>query len=498
MRKIPHTMATQHPDNAMPHRFTGRAFVTTQEEVDECFNAFSELHCEEFMWDWEGKHVDEGVTDKLIESHFEYFKEHQLGRDKFLTFRIPNIWMEKGYRVARAFANLIAANDFMEEMNLHTPPLFELILPMTTDAQKLFFIRSKYGEIVKAFEFVKEPGPSDVSIIPLIEEPSLMLETNVLLEEYVALCNKSAFKKFPVEYIRPFIARSDPALTCGLVPAVISAKAALSKIHEFSEKSSIPAFPILGVGSLPFRGHLSPDNISGFEEEYSGVRTVTVQSAFRADFPEKKVLDGVEKLNAGLKGKARVYSGDEIAKISKLNSLFSPIYQSTIENLEIINEIAKYVPARRERKLHIGLLGYSRKVGKLKLPRAITFTAAFYSLGVPPEFVGLGRGLKEAQKHHLLDFLLDTYLNLKSDLEFSGRFLNKENLNSLAKNSKDWAGVKEDVALAEELLSLEFGPKAHEDMIYRNITSNIRLLLEEKKDLSHELLKAAEIRRSLG
>lgn len=482
----------------MPHHFSGKAFVTTQEEVEECFNAFSELNCEEFMWDWEGKHVDEGVTDKLIEGHFEYFKEHQLGRDKFLTFRIPNIWMEKGYRVARAFANLIAANDFMEEMQLHTPPLFELILPMTDSAQKLFFIRSKYAEIVKAFEFVKEPGPSDVSIIPLIEEPSLMLDANILLDEYVVLCNKSAFKKFDVDYIRPFIARSDPALTCGLVPAVISAKAALSKVHEFSEESSIPSFPILGVGSLPFRGHLSPDSIPGFEKEYSGVRTATVQSAFRSDFPEKKVLDGVEKLNSGLNGKPRVFSKEEIANIAKLNSLFTPFYQSTIENLEIINEIAKYVPARRERKLHIGLLGYSRKVGKLKLPRAITFTAAFYSLGIPPEFVGLGRGLKEAQKHNLLDFLLDTYLNLKNDLEFSGRFLNKENLNHLAKNSKEWAGIKEDVAIAEELLSLELGPKAHEDMIYRNITSNIRLLLEEKKDLSHDLLKAAEIRRSLG
>ncbi|MFH1751215.1 MAG: phosphoenolpyruvate carboxylase, partial [Candidatus Micrarchaeota archaeon] len=158
MRKIPKTMATQHPDNAMPHHFSKKAFVNTQEEVEECFFAFSELSCEEFMWDWEGKHVDEGVTDKLIEGHFEYFKQHQLGKDIFLTFRIPNIWMEKGYRVARAFANLIAANDFMEEMQLHTPPLFELILPMTTSGQRLFWLRSKYSEIVKAFEFVKEPG----------------------------------------------------------------------------------------------------------------------------------------------------------------------------------------------------------------------------------------------------------------------------------------------------------------------------------------------------
>ncbi|MEK6976784.1 MAG: phosphoenolpyruvate carboxylase, partial [Candidatus Hydrothermarchaeota archaeon] len=48
-----------------------------------------------------------------------------------------------------------------------------------------------------------------------------------------------------------------------------------------------------------------------------------------------------------------------------------------------------YVPKRRKRKLHIGLFGYSRKVGELSLPRAIGFCASMYSLGLPPELLGL-------------------------------------------------------------------------------------------------------------
>lgn len=491
-------MATQHPDNAKPHHFSKKAFVTTQEEVDECFYSYSDLLCEEFMWDWEGKHVDEGVTDKLIESHLDFFSKHQLGKDLFLTFRIPNIWMEKGYRVARAFANLIAANDFMEEMNLHTPPLFELILPMTTSAQKLFFLRSKYGEIVKAFEFVKEPGPTDISLIPLIEDPELMLDAHNLLEEYRVLCTKSQFKKYDLDYIRPFIARSDPAQTSGLISAVISAKAALSRFAQFSEENSIPTFPIIGVGSLPFRGHLTPETIVNFEKEYPGVRTVTIQSAFRADYPENKAREAISELNSSLNSKSKIYSEEEISKIRSLLKIFTKHYQSTLANLDEITEVAKYVPARRERKLHIGLLGYARQIGKKQLPRTIVFTSTLYSLGIPPEFIGTGRGLNEAEEKHLLDDLFSVYKNLKSDLETAGHYLNKENLAHLSKHSNHWKEIQTDVELTEQILGIEFAPKTHDEFIHRNITSNIRLLREEKKDYSVELLKAAEMRRSLG
>ncbi|WP_202320331.1 phosphoenolpyruvate carboxylase [Archaeoglobus neptunius] len=41
------------------------------------------------------------------------------------------------------------------------------------------------------------------------------------------------------------------------------------------------------------------------------------------------------------------------------------------------------------RKLHTGLFGYARGE-EVKLPRAITFCASLYSIGFPPELIGLG------------------------------------------------------------------------------------------------------------
>ena len=64
-------------------------------------------------------------------------------------------------------------------------------------------------------------------------------------------------------------------------------------------------------------------------------------------------------------------------------------YERQIEVIApFINAVAAYVPARRARKLHIGLFGYSRCVAGVCLPRAISFATALYSVGIPPEFLG--------------------------------------------------------------------------------------------------------------
>jgi len=124
-----------------------------------------------------------------------------------------------------------------------------------------------------------------VEVIPLIEDWNSLLNIDQILSEYIKISKPAC--------LRVFLARSDPALNYGLIPAVLLVKIALSKIRKTSEKYGTDIFPMIGTGSLPFRGHLTPNNIANFLEEYAGVRTVTVQSALKYDLantPQKKQL----------------------------------------------------------------------------------------------------------------------------------------------------------------------------------------------------------------
>jgi phosphoenolpyruvate carboxylase len=189
----------------------------------------------------------------------------------------------------------------------------------------------------------------------------------------------------------------------------------------------------------------------------------------------------------------------EAGKIKKLTSMFTGEYRRTVEALvDDINAISAFVPERRERKLHTGMFGYARSLGKKRLPRAIKFTGALYSLGVPPEFIGTGRGILEARKAGLLEALESNYANLRLDLQTAGRYLNKENLKALSERNSAYAKIALDVELCEDYLGTELGPSTSDDFLHRNLTSNILLMFLEGKDVSEDVVRAGEVRRSLG
>ena len=300
--------------------------------------------------------------------------------------------------------------------------------------------------------------------------------------------------------MRPFIARSDPALNAGLVPATVAAKAALSQYRAFAAESGVDVYPIIGTGSVPFRGNLRPNNLGRFMKEYAGVRTVTVQSAFRYDYPRGMVRNAVKKLNEGLrKGKPMEFDRRDLRNAREINRIFAKHYVETVLAVaKDINTVSKFVPPRRERITHTERFGYGRKIGKHLMPRVIPFCAALYSLGVPPELLGTGRGLLEAEKRGLLDWLEEKYLFLANDLKDAGNYLNRENLEALAGRGKGWKRIIEDVDGIEGTLALNLGPAKTEHFLHRNLTGNILLEWGTGKPMAEEIEKAARIRQALG
>ena len=174
---------------------------------------------------------------------------------------------------------------------------------------------------------------------------------------------------------------------------------------------------------------------------------------------------------------------------------FESFYKFTIEKLApLINKIAAQIPKRRERVQHVGLFGYSRGVGKVKLPRAIGFTAALYSIGIPPELIGTGRGLKYLKKHNKLDLLESHYKNIRIDLLNSLKYLNRDLLLTL---SKTYPGIKE---VSEDVLEIDKYLNEEEKMEkeHHEISDSIYKYLNNNKDISDLIVSAGKIRRSLG
>jgi len=185
-----------------------------------------------------------------------------------------------------------------------------------------------------------------------------------------------------------------------------------------------------------------------------------------------------------------------------------------VENLApLINSMVPYVPKRRARKLHIGLFGYSRSVGRVSLPRAIPFTAVLYSFGMPPEFLGL-KAVEELDEEDW-GIIKECYLNFREDLKEAGQFVSWRNLNLLMDSYRTVAKLSrmreealakaismymEDLTVARETLGIRLGPRSLPHKRYENVANSVLISYLEGDEgrLREYFEEAARIRRFVG
>lgn len=484
---VPRTMSTQHPDNVSMPFFCSNSVIGGEDEVSEAFYAFSNLGCTEQMWDFEGKEVDSFVVKKLFSKFGDFFSGKKLGRDLRLTLRVPNPLVEKTEAkvlletlesIPRSFD---AAKLFYGE---ELAPIFEVILPMTSSSQSLNLIFHYYRDFVagkqekqisklnvKISDWIGNFRPEEINVIPLVESKEQLLGAKKIVKDF--LSDKS------FESQRVFLARSDPALNYGLAGAVLLNQIALQDLHFLEEEISVKIFPIIGVGSAPFRGNLKPSNPQNCLESYPSAQTFTIQSAFKYDFDYRQVSQAVEEINSSKQKKPLAV--DE-KKCLEIFEKYSAEYARQIKLLApLINRVSAFIPLRRKRKLHIGLFGYSRELEGIKLPRAINFCCALYSIGLPPEILGLN-----ALNQNDLDYLSVVYNNFENDIKDSGVFFNSDCLKILPKE------------VAKKISPTDFAEETDEE--HKKITSQIisGLKRNDSHELPEKITRAARLRHFLG
>ena len=488
--KIPRLMSTQHPDNAKIPFFAKNPVLGGEDEIEEAFYAFSELGIDEQLWDFEGKEVDNYVIKKLFSKYPTYFKKSILGKDKFITFRIPNPEVEKDDgKILLETLNSIPRNFDVGTAfgNKDIPPVFEVMIPMCFSEKPLirlsqyyqnFIVKNQektiYNNDITVAQWIGKFKPDKIRVTPLFETRETIANSSVYVEKYI-----EAEKIKDLQ--RVWFARSDPALNYGSVAAVMVGKIGLLGLWDLQEKKSVDILPIMGCGSAPFRGNFKPTNVKAMLDAYPNIQTFTIQSAFKYDYGVRQVIDAVEEVK-DTKRKAPIPL--DIAQANKLIDRMEKDYKESVQLLaKTINMASHFVPRRRLRKLHIDLFGYARKSAGVKLPRAITFTCALYSLGLPPEILGLSNITPQE-----IDSIREYYKSIDTDMADALQYFNKDTLSFFPKE------IQKRVLKALELF--EYEP----DQEHNRLTSSIVKDLKDNniQEVEDNVVKAARIRQFLG
>lgn len=480
--------STQHPDNVHSPFFSERDVVGGDDEIKEAFYAFSHLGCHEQLWDAEGKEIDNFVVKKLLTRYEPFFRSHVLGDRYRLSLRVPNPRVEKteGKILLEALYSLTRSYDICKVFyGKDAPaPIIDVYVPMVESAEDVLRIRDFYREYIineqerKVHDIAIKDwlgtfGPPDIHVIPLVEDKESILRSDDIAREII--------RETGQDEIRFWYARSDPALNYGNAATVLMLKIALQRLHKVEQETGVVIYPSLGCGSAPFRGNLRPDNVRTILQGYPSVQTFTLQSSFKYDHPIGEVQKAVRILNETQRSEPM--NVDE-QKLLPIIEKLSQAYEEEVRLVApLVNEISPFVPGRRLRKLHVGLFGYARESKGVKLPRAIKFTASLYSLGLPPELLGLSVLSDEE-----VDVMKEAWANFESDYRDAAQYCNPDTLNLFPD------------MIADRVRSVLERFPIEPERRHRKITGIIRKNFDDGNHsiLTEDIVRAAAIRKFLG
>jgi len=388
-------MATQHPDSTR--------YVPASEEVEDAINAFSRYLCDEVMVDYEGKltpyHQPEWIVERCRALGID------LGYRRLITVRIPNDRLEDVSRHMHSLLTVFLTNARAARLGL-PPPICYVVLPMFENPLHASSIQRRLIKLQMVVE--EEVGvriATTPTVIPLLEDTSRHLRAGAIAEAFRVSLIKNV--GMHVEEMRIFLGKSDAALESGHLASTVSMAVALSSLSRWSEEEGIAVYPILGVGKPPFRGFLEPRYVDLWVSTWSGYRTVTIQSALRYDTPYDLYLETVQKLIDGSRRRATVLDIDLEKKLRETVARCREIYRARLGLvIDVVRTIAANMPRTRDR---LPPTSYGRGEG---LPRAITFTATCYTVGIPPTILDLEALSKEwrivSELPHL-EYLVQSY-----------------------------------------------------------------------------------------
>lgn len=393
-------MCTQHPDSTLR--------VPAHMEVQEALIAFTAYGCDEVMVDYEGKLTPYSQPREIVAHALE--QGIALGEARFVTVRLPNPQLEGADRLTLALVAALSANTLSLNKS-EVQAVRWLVLPMLNEIVTLKEVRRLALRLSGAISGDRAQAPL---IVPLLES----VESLVRVREYLRTL---AGIQGGEGGLRVFLGASDSAVASGHIASSLAIRYALGEISSESGKLGIEVAPILGMGRPPFRGGLNEPRLALREaDQYAGYWTVTVQSAIRYDASSHEYHQFVNAVSSRRGNEAESIGAKALEMIKNAEEC----YRRTLAKVNgAISAVAGSLPQPRDRLVWTE---YARQVevhgALVKLPRAIPFTAACYSMGLPPTFLD-AQFIIRASERGLLGKLLELLPALPLEWEYDSRYL---------------------------------------------------------------------------
>lgn len=498
---IPATMMTQHPDSAS-------RYIPVRDEPSEAIDALTPqpvgLGLEEVMVDYEGKLTPYHQTAEIALGLQE--RDILPGRDVRVTPRVPSAGKETVFHQLMALMSVIESNFQLSERGSEGA-ISEVVVPMVSSAGELVDVRRRVEDVIDLGhkEFGIPRDPDAVRVIPLVEEVPELLAAGEMMAGYV---NQAGQAGYGTDDLRVMLGRSDSAMVYGLIPSVLAVKIAISDCYMAAESCGFAVHPIFGGGALPFRGHVNLGNLERLSEDFSGIRTLTVQSGLRYDRGSEEARQVAIRARELLPGSEPLrYESEERDRLTGILAIFTAHYLESFSGLlPAVTALSDLIPRQRDRLARKSAVGYARdaaqpaklagliadrglagrvaSIGQLPasgLPRAISFTGALYSIGLPPEFIATGRGLAELDRDfgdQGVNWLLDSYGGLRDDMARAARYANLDTASAhLDSALRDQ--VEQDFQAVKRYLDVDAGPVTADDRRYHILLETLQPMLKQ-------------------